>query len=687
MEQHLGGQQGEAKAFWKAFSFAVDAHKDQIRKSGEPFISHPCRVALILVEEMGVLDPEALAAAILHDTVEDVPEVTSEVIGELFGKDIESIVDGCTKISNFSGDQHTFYNIVHRKIFSGAASQVSVMLIKLADRLHNLRTMDSMPKRKRQKIAEETLSVYAPMAKVMGLFSMKRELYNLALTYKFPRQSHKIITQIRHIQSSYEVMEIQEKLQKNMQEAWITCEIMSRARGISAYYDPHADMLNKTIDNPVQVIIVVPDIQSCYRALGVINQIYPPIPRSIRDFIANPKPTGYQSLHAKANIRGKNYLFKIRTQDMLSSARTGLIKEWLTQGKMPGGFEREIREMFDILGTDDVRYRDVLAASGKKEIYTYTPKGERICLPRQSIVLDFAFKVHTEVGSKCSKARVGQKEVGLDYVLKDGDRVQITVSDHPVRFSPRIQALCQSPRARSEIARMFRLRRANVARQVGESLLMQELKRYGIPLTVLEDEKLADILVYFDLENLDDLYRETGYGNLRIKELIYEIKNGLYAGQKTLMPPSGILNRFELTTLDPICIKLSRCCNPIPSETGLLGLLSERGISIHRKVCIRLQSLKVQREDVIEMRWNLKKTHVEQIQTLLILGASRHRVLMMLGTAPVEMKLHEIIDLSGSSAKSSDWEVRFHVETLNGLKYILSHFTKSGLTYEFYLDT
>ena len=180
MEKILGGQDGEARLFWEAFSFAVDAHQDQWRKSGEAYVSHPCEVSKILVEELGVKDPVTLAASVLHDTVEDVKEVTCEVIGEMFGQEVAAIVDGVTKIDDFEGDRQLFVKQVHRKIFSGAASRIEVMMIKLADRLHNLRTLASMPKRKQQKIADETIDIYAPMAGVIGLYEVKRELYNLA---------------------------------------------------------------------------------------------------------------------------------------------------------------------------------------------------------------------------------------------------------------------------------------------------------------------------------------------------------------------------------------------------------------------------------------------------------------------------------------------------------------------------
>ncbi|MBU2538650.1 MAG: HD domain-containing protein [Proteobacteria bacterium] len=688
MEQIIGGQEGPAKVFWEALSFAVTAHQDQRRKSGEAYISHPLQVAKILVEELDILDPELLAAAVLHDTVEDVPEVTSEVIGEIFGKNIEIIVDACTKIANFSGNKQTFYKLVHRKLFSGAAAHLEVLLIKLADRLHNLRTMGSMPRDKRQKIAEETLDIYAPLAKVMGLNNIKRELYTLALMYKFPRQSLKVLAGIKRLQGSEEVLAIKRTLEERLKEVWITHEIRLNPKGLWAYFDPAHKLLHKTIANPLEFIIVANDIQTCYRILGVIHQNYPPIPRTIRDFIANPKATGYQSLHTRANIKGHNYLFKIRTDDMTTSSRTGLVREWFANKTVPSSFEVELREMLDILGTDeDLSYREMIAVSSKKAIYTYTPKGDPIELPAHSIVLDFAFKVHTDVGKRCIKAKIGKRQVDPDAMLEDGDQVEIICQKDPVRFEPEIQQRCQTPRARAELSKLFRQRREALAGMIGESILRQELKRYGLPYDLLEKPGMGSIMAPLGVKDLPDLFLGLGEGRFRLRELIGEIKNRLYAGKETLLPPTGSLNRIELATMDPACIKFSRCCNPVPTEKVLYGLLSERGLSIHQKECSTITSLRVQREDLMEVRWRLKETAVPKMQSILILEApSRNRVLMMLGVAPEEMKISDIELLSSRPSRTSAWQVNFQVDTLQGLKNILGHLAKTGMAFEFGLE-
>lgn len=685
MARNLGDPGGRAKVFFEALDFAVQAHAGQRRKSGDSYILHPCNVARILAEEMEVRDPEILAAALLHDTVEDVKEVTLEVIGERFGKNVEAIVDGCTKITHFFGDKQTFYKMVHRKIFSGAAARLEVMLVKLADRLHNLRTLEAMRRDRRQKISDETLDIYAPMARVMGLFDMKRELYDLALKFKFPKQSNKIIAHIRNLESSPEVNEINTTLRHDLQKSLINAEITPRAKGLWGYFDPVNKVLVKAIDHPMEFMILVDDIESCYSVLGLVNQKFPPIPRTIRDFITNPKPTGYQGLHARANIKGRNYLFKIRTPEMARNAQKGIIKAW-SEHKPAGQFEKTLREMFDLLGTDEgLSPREMIAASGKKEIYTFTPKGDRICLPLQSIVLDFAFQVHTEVGNRCIAAIIKRERVEPDHALKDGDQVKIVLQKEPVLFEPRLQELCKTPRARSGLAKGFRLRRQALAVQVGKVILEQECQRYRLSLQDLM--KYEDVVLeQLAMESSEQLFLHVGIAEISFRELRRKIM-GILPADLDINKPSGRgLNKIILSSLDPAVIKFSACCKPTPTEKDLIGILNERGISVHQKTCERFRSLKVRREDVVEVGWRLKETSIAKPQHLFVPEATRNRIFMMLAVAPDTMKVADILVLSRIEAKRPAWEINFEVSSLQGLKSILAHFDKSGLPYEFVLE-
>ena len=682
--RQLLGEGLKTQVFWDALDFATDAHADQWRRSGEAYIMHPCSVAKILAAEMDVLDPEILSAALLHDTVEDVDEVTIELVDEKFGSYVAAIVEGCTKITRDSSDKQSLSKEVHRKLFSGAALRPEVMLVKLADRLHNLRTLKAMPPAKRQKISDETLDIYAPLATVLGLFSLKREMYDLALIFKFPKQGVKLKSHIRKLKQAPEATEIVQTLAENTRKVWLNAEISIRTKGLWAYFDSSNRILRKEIDNPLEILILSDDVQSCYAVLGILNQTFAPIPRTIRDFIANPKPTGYQGLHARANIKGKKYLFKIRTKEMARRAQRGLFKDWTSKSSVQRVFIREIQELFDVIGSEESgSYREIIAVSGKKEIYTYTPDGDLFCLPANSIVLDFAFRVHTDIGHSCIGAMIGSRKVSATEKMRDGDVIRILRSDHPLQFQPSVLQLCQTPRARAELSKTFRIRRQQLSKEIGLSIVTQEMLRYGLPMDLLQSADVQKVLDHFSLVDLDELYIHIGEGRLRLASLIIEIEKKLYKQESPLVKPTGALNRIRLTTLDPVTIKISACCKPNPTTKGLFALLSERGLSIHHKDCPQLEKVKFQREDIVHLRWKLRETRVGKMQSLIIMAATRHRIMMLLSVAPEEMKLIEITLLSKTPTPTPAWEISFQVPTLHVLKSVLRHFDKSSLPYEF----
>lgn len=677
----------DESVFWEALKFATEAHFDQWRKSGDAYILHPCSVAKILAEEMDITNPEILAAALLHDTVEDVAEVTAEVVGKKFGSYVQAIVEGCTKVTHVSGDNQFDHKRTHRKIFSGAALRPEVMLVKLADRLHNLRTLRALPERKRQRIADETLDIYAPLATVFGLFNMKREMYNLALSYKFPKQGAKLKGYIRQLTQDPIGEEIVQQLRQEAQSHNVVCEVAVRVKELWAYYDISNRLLLKRIDTPMEILIVVDDVQSCYQALGVVSQTFRPIPRTIRDFISNPKPTGYQGLHARAIVKGQKFLFKIRTREMARRAQRGLFRNWNSKSGKQGQFIREIQEMFDVLSFEDsLSYRDLIAASGKKEIYTYTPQGDLVCLPFRSTVLDFAFRVHTQIGNSCLGAMIRNKRVPPDHILKDGDMVRVIRADKPVQFDPQILSVCKTPRTRAELAKGFRIRRRKISQDVGLSLLRQEMLRYGVPFHILSGEGVSRLLGRFSLDNIEELYIRIGEGRLRLRDVIDRIIHDLFGGVSPLVTPTGAFNSIELTTLDPVSVKLSSCCKPNPTAKDNCALLTEKGLSVHHKKCTRLHEIKFQRDDAVNVIWKTRETQVLKQQVLHVLKASRPEVMQVLQTAPEEMEVVDLKVLSSYSSLQPSWQLTFTVPDLHALSRILRHFEKSGIPYEFYLE-
>ena len=675
------------ETFWEALDFSIDAHDDQWRRSGDAYILHPCSVAKILAEEMDITDPEILAAALLHDTVEDVEDITAELVGEKFGSYVQAIVEGCTKVTHVSGDKQKDSRNTHRKIFTGAALRPEVMLVKLADRLHNLRTLRAMPKAKRQRIADETVDIYAPLATVFGLFNLKREMYNLALLYKYPKQGARINNHIRQLQRAPVGQTIVESVLKNAELSDFSCKVNVRTKKLWAYYDVANRILVQRIDAPLEILIVVDDVQSCYRALGIANQTFKPIPRTIRDFIANPKPTGYQGLHARAIIEGQKFLFKIRTDEMERKAQRGLFRNWSSKAGKQVEFIREIQELFDVIGSEDsFSYRDVIAASGVKEIYTYTPQGDLICLPVNSTVLDFAFRVHTEIGQTCLGAMIRNTRVAPSHILKDGDMVRIVRADQPIRFEQHMLSLCKTPRARGELAKNFKARCKKVTREVGISLLRQEMLRYGIPFDVMESEDMPKLLACDSIASLDELYIDLGEGRLHLKEVMENIKNILFGGVSPLVTPTGAFNKIELTTLDPVSVKLSSCCKPNPTAKDNCALLTPKGLSVHHKNCERFRKLSFQREDAVNISWKIRQTHVRRKQIIHVLKATRKNIMQIIGSAPPELEMQSLDLLSSYSSLYPAWELTFRVVNLYALQKVLKHFDKSGLSYEFDLD-
>lgn len=686
MHAFIAGKPGE-ETFWEALDFSIEAHDDQWRRSGDAYILHPCSVAKILAEEMDITHPEILAAALLHDTIEDVEEVTAQLVGQKFGTYVQTIVEGCTKVSHVSGDKQTISKNTHRKIFTGAALRPEVMLVKLADRLHNLRTLKAMPKAKRQRIADETIDIYAPLATVFGLFNMKREMYNLALLYKYPKQGARVNSHIRQLQRSPIGQTIVEGVTRNANLSNLDCRVTIRTKKLWAYYDNVNRILVKRIDTPLEILIVVKDVQSCYRALGIANQTFRPIPRTIRDFIANPKPTGYQGLHARAIIEGQKFLFKIRTDEMERKAQKGLFRNWTSKVGKQGQFIREIQEMFDVIGSEEsVSYRDVIAASGIKEIYTYTPQGDLICLPVKSTVLDFAFRVHTEIGQTCLGAMIRDNRVPADHILQDGDMVRIIRADQPIRFEQHVLSLCKTPRSRGELAKSFRARRKKVTREVGMSMLRQEMLRYGIPFDIMESKNVPELLARYSISSLEEMYIRIGEGRAHLKDVVENIKNILYGGVSPLVTPTGPFNKIELTTLDPVSVKLSSCCKPNPTAKDNCALLTPKGLSVHNKKCERFRELHFQREDAVNIFWKTRQTNVRQTQIIHVLRAIRKDIMAIIGSAPPELEMQSLEILSSYSSLHPAWQLTFKVANLYGLQKVLKHFDKSGIHYEFDLE-
>lgn len=587
----------EVSIFNDALQFAYNLHAGQRRKSGAPYISHPCAVAEILARELQIRDPSLLAAALLHDVVEDVPSIKLEDIEERFGNTVAELVDGCTKLTRHHIDRATLKDLTHSKIFLSASRRLGVLIIKLADRLHNLRTLHYLPLAKRQHIAHETVEVYAPIAAKFNIFPLKRELYHLALSYLYPRRSKKILQFIREFRNTAQVVEIENKLQELFSNTAYSAAVRTRAKGLGSYYNPLKRSLDlANAENHVDFVVVLDeeDILKCYSALGLVATTFPPIPRTVRDFIATPKTNGYKSLHVRVHVGGFNYLIKIRTPGMDQSATYGILSEWDVQKPISDEHWQEISELLRTIGEYGgaaPQRKALIRLSESEEIFVYSPKGDIYYLPKGSIVLDFAYKIHSQLGDYCEAAVVNNEWAPPTSRLKDGDTVEIVTSPELPEIDPDLEEHCKTPKARTAINRHLQQRRRLHARKIGQNILEQELERHGLPPEILEEESTHLMLEFLNMKDISELFIRLGQDLLLPHLVLY------YLGTFPLERDLGSLqhgsiasssyehNRLSVAEPDKAVHKFARCCNPYPGQRNVVATLSERGVTFHHKDC------------------------------------------------------------------------------------------------------
>ncbi|CAN2045997.1 GTP pyrophosphokinase [Candidatus Magnetomoraceae bacterium gMMP-13] len=635
----------EDKRFFKqALDFAYKLHKGQARKSGEPYITHPCSVAEILCFELELYNPELLAAALLHDVVEDVEDVSIEQISNKFGNYVASIVDGCTKLKRYHMDSRTLKDLTHSKIFLSASQRMEVFLVKLADRLHNLRTLNSLHLAKRQRIALETIDIYVPIAVRLNIYPLKRKLFNQALIHLYPKNSRKILNYIDKQEHAPHIKNIYETLIEGFYAQSIPVNIDIRSKGLGSFYDPVKKTLSLShSENCIDFIIVLKSeaVLDCYQGLGVVNGLFPPIPRKLRDFIANPKSNNYQSLHVRNNLKGQHYLMIIRTPEMDRRARQGILADWKQGETITDEYWKEVSEQFRIIGEyggEAVQRKEIIQSSESDEIYLYTPAGEVIFLPAGSIVLDFAYKIHTDIGKNCIGALIHGNKIDIDTPLKDGQVIKILTGHYPIKWSPDIEKKCRTPKARSAVNRQINQRRRNFAEKIGKKILFQSIQKMELDSNILNSNETSLILDILNVSSLEEIFIKIGQDSLSPHAFLYYFMDDSSKkryGQSA--DEREYLGKISITTLNNMCHKFSHCCNPYPGQENLIGLLSERGISFHRKECKELDRFNITKDKCLSIQWEdtrwvpitfhveiKNKTAFEVIQSLSVLKDSIH---------------------------------------------------------------
>lgn len=646
-----------------ALKFSYQHHLGYFRRSGDPYFNHPMAVAEILIRDFKINDPELLAAAFLHDLVEDVPTVTLHDIEVNFGKTVSELVDGCTKLSLQRFDRATQSDLTHSKIFVSASRHLGVLIIKLADRLHNMRTLASLPVSKRRRIAQETLKIYAPLAAKLNLFPIKRHLYNLALTHLFPRKSKRILNVIRSLRNSPEIEEIHRRLEAVFSSMSVPVLVRPRVKGLGPYYSHERQTLDlKNAENTVDFTIVIdsPDPVACYTALGIINNAFTPVPKSIRDYIANQKPNGYQSLHVRINNKGHDYLLKLRIKSMDMKANSGMIYALDSKNPIYESYMEELSDMLKNIGEyggAGAQRKDLIQLSSGEEMFVFTPKGDIHYLPRGSIVLDFAYKIHSALGDYCGGAQVNGIRVGITEVLKDRDIVNIISSYEPLDVDPILEKNCVTPKARSAVNKLLQRRRQMVAEKIGKEILLQEMQRYGLADSCLEDESVSLVLNFLHIKDLSALYTRIGQDTLSSKVILYYLDHLKNTSPKTQKPtltqdsdrPSDERNVLHVAELEKAVHKFSKCCNPYPGEDNVLAALSERGVAFHRKTCANLNaSPKLKAHKMLLVDWQTSLPwSFPVVFELIITGSGIMDTLSRLSPITPETHIHALKRLVG----------------------------------------
>ena len=660
----------------KAYHLAEEAHKDQRRVSGEPYILHPIAVAQILADMK--IDTETITASLLHDVVEDTP-YTLEDIKNLFGDEVAFLVDGVTKLSrlNYRTKEDQQLNSM-RKMFLAMAKDVRVVVIKLADRLHNMRTLRYMRSDKQKRIAQETLEIFAPLAHRLGIFNIKWELEDLSFRYLEPDKYYDLVDQMkqkRHVREEI-VNEAIDVLKKALEDAHIKCEINGRPKH---FYSIYKKMKKDNRDlsqvyDLFAIRVIVDTVQDCYGVLGIVHSLWKPLPYRFKDYIAMPKPNNYQSLHTTViGTRGQPVEIQIRTWEMHHIAEYGVAAHWrYKEGHANDGaskFDEKMGWLRNLLEWQDTSNpREFVNAlkldAFSDEVFVFSPRGDVIDLPQGAIPIDFAYRIHTDVGHRCVGAKVNNKIVPLDYKLKNGDIVEIITSK---TGKPSLDWLkiVGSSESRSKIRNWFKKENREDNIEKGMEALERECKRLGHDWKALNTAgRLARVAKQMNAGTEDDLVAAVGYGGYAVNTVLIKLlelhkkdiqkqedKSNLAAIEK-LKPrkPSkkngtGILVKGEPGLL----VRLAKCCSPVPGDPIIGFITRGRGVSVHRADCPNISNSQEDIDRLIEVEWDYGGSELYEVN-MEITAYDRTGIMAEIMATLAEMK----VSILSVNAKTND---------------------------------
>ncbi len=609
----------------KAYNFAKYAHSGQHRVSGELFIFHPLEVAKILADLE--LDIATIAAGILHDVVEDT-QFGIEDIEKNFGSEIALLVDGVTKLGKLeyrTKEEQQAENL--RKMFLAMAKDIRIILIKLADRLHNMRTLKYLPEQKQREKAIETIEIFAPLAHRLGISKIKWELEDLSFRYLETEHYYDLVDKVAKKRKEREehINIMISILTEKLKSAGITAEIQGRPKH---FYSINKKMKeqNKTFEqiyDLTAVRVIVETVRDCYGALGVIHTLWKPIPGRFKDYIAMPKPNMYQSLHTTViDSLGDPLEIQIRTFEMHKTAEYGIAAHWRYKegDKGDSEFDQKLSWLREILDwqRDLKDARDFMESLKidlfTDEVYVFTPKGDVINLPMGSCPIDFAYRIHTDIGNKCTGAKVNGKMVTLDYKLTNGDIVEIITSAHAAGPSRDWLNIVKSTQAKNKIRQWFKKERRdeNIAR--GKELLEKEAKRQGYDLfQLIKYDFIVNVFKKTGFSAMDDVYAAIGYGGITSKQVLQKIideyKKNIKPDKAELIDKNDVKVKakkkidkgIKIDGIDNVLVKFSRCCNPVPGDKIVGYITRGRGVSIHRQDCPNINLY--DKDRLVDVKW------------------------------------------------------------------------------------
>jgi len=634
-------QNADLNLLRKAFHFSYDAHQNQLRKSGEPYFVHPLEVAKILTYNLN-LDYETVAAGVLHDVAEDT-DYTIEQVESEFGTHIAQLVDGVTKISELQLMEFETQQAENfRKMLLSMVQDVRVILIKFADRLHNMRTLEYLPEKKQRRIALETREVYAPLAHRLGLAKIKWELEDLALKYLEPEVYEDIRSRIDATRNEREkaIRRTTGPIRKALVEAKIHARFEGRPKHFYSIYNKMTKrgVPFDEIYDLLAIRIIVEKVEECYHALGIVHSLYSPIHERFKDYIATPKINGYQSLHTTViGPDGKRVEIQIRTEQMHRTAEEGIAAHWrYKEGKSKeDDLDKHMIWLRQVLDWEEgERDTDSFMEHLKinlfqDEVFVFTPKGDLYRLPVHSTPVDFAFAVHTDIGLHCLAAKVNGRIVPLNYELKSGDAIEILTSANQHPNEDWLKFVITS-KARSRIRKYIRDSQFENSVALGEEMLSRALARYSIK---MKSVQLSEIAQKCNLKDRDQLLAALGRGDVKLENVIRKIipdedakKVDQSFFKKFLDRARRSSNGIRVAGMDNIMITFGKCCNPVPGEP-ITGIVTKgRGIVIHTNYCKNLQKLMQEPERIVDVSWDVEKG-TRFLAGVYILGERRNKLI------------------------------------------------------------